>query len=42
MQPRVVVQLVNSEGRCWSTTFETAVRNIPRSFSARLTTVAVN
>jgi len=42
MQPRVVVQLSNSEGRCWGTTFETAVRNLPRSFRTRLTKVVVN
>lgn len=42
MDPRVIVQLVNSEGRCWSTTFETAVRNNARSFRTRLTKVVVN
>lgn len=42
MRPRVVIQLSNSEGRCWNTTFENSVRNNARSFRTRLTKVVVN
>ena len=42
MHPNVVVQLVNSEGRCWNATFDTFVRNLPRSFRTRITKVVVN
>ncbi len=42
MQPRVVVQLSNSDGRCWNAAFETSVRNNPRSFRTRLTKILVN
>jgi len=42
MEPNVIVQLVNSAGGCWNSTFETFTRNTARSFRTRVTKVVVN
>ncbi len=42
IKPNVVVQLVNTEGACWNSKFETFVRNTPRSFRTKVTKVVLN
>ena len=40
--PNVIVQLVNSAGGCWNSTFTTSVRNTSRSFRTKYTKTVVN